>query len=217
MAFVAALWSEHEHWGLLHYLDPGFGAAMVIGVLGLELTSYLLHRAMHGHPWLWRVHAVHHSDTSMDFSTTYRNHPLEILFAVCITGPVIAILGPPAAAVALYQLLRVTVNIFAHANLYVPPAIEARLRYLLVTPDFHRLHHSSDRRFTDSNYCVVFPWYDYLFGTASWKPFEEHRTMEIGLEYSREPEASRLDRLLWMPFRRRTDTGVAGAREGGPA
>jgi hypothetical protein len=77
------------------------------------------------------------------------------------------------------------------------------LRYLIVTPDFHHLHHCSDRRFTDSNYSAAVPWFDYLFGTATRKPYVDYATMELGLERFRDPIDSRIDQILLMPFRGR--------------
>ena len=105
-------------------------------------------------------------------------------------------------SVILYLFFRVAIVTFAHCNLYLPPRVDQFLSYLIVTPDYHRVHHSSDREFTDSNYAIAFTWVDRLFGTYRRKPFEEHTEMEIGLKEFREKRDSRLDRLLAMPFLR---------------
>ena len=159
-----------------------------------------MHRAFHKVPALWRIHQVHHADTEVDFSTTYRHHPFEVLIMQAATVPVIVVLAPPVTAVLAQELIRTVINVVAHGNIHVPERVNRVLLWFMVTPDFHRLHHSSDRRFTDSNYGATLPWFDYLFKTASHKPFAEQATMQLGLEYARAPEDSRVDRLLLMPF-----------------
>lgn len=98
-------------------------------------------------------------------------------------------------------------SLFSHANLFLPDTVDRTLRKVIITPDFHRNHHCSDWRFTDSNYGVSVPWFDYLFSTATDRPFAEQQSMQLGLEYFREKSDSRLDRLLLMPFRVRWPDG----------
>lgn len=198
----AEWWTGGRTTGVLSDQALGFWTNVLLAILVFELMGYLFHRAMHAFPWLWRIHLVHHNDTELDFSTTYRSHPLDLVILAPLTVPVVLLLGLPAAAMVMYQLLRTTITVFAHSNIYIPEPVDRALRYVIVTPDFHRLHHSSDRRFTDSNYSAAFPIYDYIFGTATNKPFTEHETMELGLGYFRSPVDSRIDRLLLLPFRR---------------
>jgi len=200
VAVVLAWWGEEEQVGLLRGLDLGFWPTLLIAILVFEFIAYWFHRALHVVPWLWRLHAVHHSDTELDVTTTYRNHPLELLVNAPLTIPIIVLLGFPVAVVVAYQLLKTSISVVAHSNIRLPAAVDRVVRYLIVTPDYHRLHHCSERRFTDSNFCAAFPLWDYLFGTARNRPYEEHLTMEIGLDYFRRPEDSRIDRLLLMPF-----------------
>jgi sterol desaturase/sphingolipid hydroxylase (fatty acid hydroxylase superfamily) len=204
----AEWWTGGRTTGVLSDYALGFWTNVLLAILVFEFMGYMFHRAMHAFPWLWRIHLVHHNDTELDFSTTYRSHPLDLVILAPLTVPVVLYLGFPAAALVVYQLLRTTITVFAHSNIYIPEPVDRVLRYIIVTPDFHRLHHSSDRRFTDSNYSAAFPIYDYLFGTATDKPFAEHETMEIGLEYFRDPADSRIDRLLLMPFRRLESGGA---------
>lgn len=171
-------------------------------LLATELAGYLLHRAYHRVPWLWRIHAVHHCDTEVDVTTAQRHHPIEALLWLPIELGLVLLLGPPLEVLVLHALLRQGISLFSHANLYLPQGLEAVLRRLLVTPDFHRLHHCSERRFTDSNYSTLVPWFDYLFGTASRRPFPEQTEMQLGLGYCRGRGDSRLDRLLTLPLRR---------------
>jgi sterol desaturase/sphingolipid hydroxylase (fatty acid hydroxylase superfamily) len=199
---AVAWWAARTGTGLLTKFDIGFGVALLITALTFELLAYLLHRLLHRVRWLWRIHSVHHSDTELDFTTTYRNHPLEVILVALATAPVTALLAPPVAVVVAYQMTRASVNILAHSNIYLPESLDRWLRCLIVTPDFHRCHHSDDQRFTNSNYGAFLPLFDYLFGTATRKPFAEHPAMSLGLEYFRDPRDSRFDKLLLMPFRR---------------
>jgi sterol desaturase/sphingolipid hydroxylase (fatty acid hydroxylase superfamily) len=195
-----AWWGQEEQFGLLRQFDLGFWPTLLLAVLAFEMIAYWFHRAMHAVPWLWRIHAVHHSDTELDVTTTYRNHPLELLVNAPLTIPVILLLGFPVAVVVAYQLLKTSISVVAHSNIRLPAALDRVLRYAIVTPDYHRLHHCSERRFTDSNFSAAFPLFDYLFGTARNRPYADHQSMELGLDYFRRPEDSRIDRLLLMPF-----------------
>lgn len=199
---LAAAWAAQSGGaGLLEQFRVGwFGALLVTGFC-FELVGYALHVAMHEVPFLWRFHAVHHSDTDLDVFSTYRHHPGEYVFVWLFSVPIVLVLAPPASVILVVQATRMAVNIFSHANIHVPEPIERRLRRFMVTPDFHRLHHGSEMRYTNSNYGATVPWFDHLFGTASHRPFAEQATMELGLEYFRTPADWRLDRLLLMPFR----------------
>jgi sterol desaturase/sphingolipid hydroxylase (fatty acid hydroxylase superfamily) len=197
---LLAWWGEEQNVGLLRHADLGFWPTLLLAILTFELIAYGFHRALHAVPWLWRLHAVHHNDTELDVTTTYRNHPLELIVNTPLTVPVILLLGFPVAVVVAYQLIKTTVSVLAHSNIRLPEGVDRRLRWLIVTPDYHRLHHCSERRHTDSNFSAAFPLYDYLFGTARSRPYADHASMQLGLEYFRSPEDGRLDRLLLLPF-----------------
>ena len=203
LAIMTAWWAQSEGFGLLQHLDLGLSGAFLVTLLVMEFLAYVLHQVVHRVPILWRLHAMHHSDVEVDFTTTYRHHPLENVVMLAVGAPVVVLLGAPVAAMVLYQFLRVSVNVLSHSNIRVPENVERWLRYLVVTPDFHHLHHCSDRRFTDSNYSAAVPWFDYLFGTATRKPYAEYATMELGLERFRDPIDARIDQVLLMPFRGR--------------
>lgn len=204
---------ENAGYGLLNDTTLPWLVVFLIAVFVLDFIGYLLHIAMHKVPWLWRCHRIHHSDTSLDFSSSYRHHPIEVMLTSLAAVPVLALLGPPASAMAVYQAIRVVLVIWGHANIYIPEPVDRFLRLFLITPDFHRLHHCSEQRFTDSNYGAISPWFDYLFKTASFRPFDEQRTMEMGLESFREPADSRVDRLLLMPFISASGTKTASVSE----
>jgi sterol desaturase/sphingolipid hydroxylase (fatty acid hydroxylase superfamily) len=116
--------------------------------------------------------------------------------------PVIILLGAPLYAVVVYEIINIAIDLFSHSNVRVPERIEKRLHTFIVTPDYHRVHHSSNRRFTDSNFVSMFPLFDRLFGTANDKPYNEHEDLEVGLEYLRSPRDTHIDQLLLMPFRK---------------
>ena len=200
---VATAWlAQYYQLGLLSQLDAGLLVGFALTLVVYEFIGYFTHFLFHKVPALWRIHAVHHNDVELDISSTYRHHPLEICITYAMTLPLILLLGLPVLAVLLYQAVRGAMHVLAHSNIYIPEVVNRWLQYFIVTPDFHRLHHCSDRAFTDSNYGTVSPWFDYLFGTASRRPFAEQETMQLGLEYAREPRDSRIDQLLLMPFRR---------------
>lgn len=203
LTLAVSWWAVDTNKGVLGHYEIGLAGAFVATLLVMELMAYLLHRLAHRVPLVWRLHAMHHSDIEVDFTTTYRHHPLENVIMLVISTPVVIALGAPVAAMVLYQVLRVSVNILSHSNILIPEGFERWLRYLIVTPDFHHLHHCSDRRFTDSNYSAAVPWFDFLFGTTTCKPYAAYADMELGLERFRDPIDSRIDQVLLTPFRGR--------------
>lgn len=173
--------------------------AFVVIFVVVEATVYGLHRAFHRIPLLWRFHAVHHTDTEVDVTTSHRHHTLEVaLVALCLV-PVLLALSAPPTVVLFYFMLRLMVVLLSHSNLHIPEALDRPLRWIVVTPDFHRLHHAQDPRYTDSNFGTVTPWFDYLLGTASDLEFQAQRDLRVGLEYHRAPRDSHLDRMLLLP------------------
>lgn len=194
-------WSQMHQLGLLPRIGAPHWLGFVLLLLSTQLLSYWLHRAFHEIRWLWPIHAMHHSDVDVDISTSYRHHPLEPLISLPLTAPLVIALGVSAEAAAAYRLFAVAATILSHSNLTIPERAEKYLRRVILTPDYHRLHHCSEPKFTNSNYGSLVPWYDYLFGTARQRPFAEQASMELGLEYLRQPRDSRIDQLLLGPLR----------------
>lgn len=194
-------WTSVRDIGLLERV----GGGPVLGFLALltctQFLSYWVHRAFHSWRWLWPLHVIHHSDTDVDASTTYRHHPLEPLVSMPLAAPVVLALGVGPAAALAYRLFDIGIQVFSHSNLRLPAPVERVLRYVVLTPDFHRVHHCAEARYTNSNYGSLVPWFDYLFGTARHRSPEEQLTMRLGLEYLRTPGDSRLDRLLLAPLK----------------
>lgn len=192
-------WAEVNQIGLFQHVSAPAPLVFLTLLVASQFVQYLQHVAFHRYAWLWPIHAVHHSDVDMDVTTSYRHHPLEALLVLPLVSPLILLLGVPGNVAIAYALFVVGATLFSHANVRLPRALETVLRPIILTPDFHRLHHCAEARYTNSNYGSVVPWFDYLFGTARSRPFEEQETMPLGLEYLREPGDNRLDKLLWEP------------------
>ncbi|RLQ21874.1 sterol desaturase family protein [Seongchinamella sediminis] len=172
-----------------------------------ELARYAIHVAMHKVPLLWRIHAVHHADNEMDISTAFRHHPIEgALSALPLAGLVLLLSAAPAALLA-YRACDLVMAVLTHTNVAVPRRLEGLLRFLLVTPAFHRTHHMAEQRFTDSNYGLSVPWFDYLFGTYQQTTEAQQQQAAIGLDTHTANE-QRLDGMLIAPFvtRRATES-----------
>jgi sterol desaturase/sphingolipid hydroxylase (fatty acid hydroxylase superfamily) len=201
---AVAVIAQQQGWGLLQRYPLPLAATLGVALLARSLASYAVHVAMHAVPALWRVHRVHHTDVFLDVSTTVRFHPIEFLIQLGPTALVILGLGLPPWTIMLYELIDTATNLFIHANARVPAQAEAWLRLLLVTPDLHRVHHSAVWPETDSNYGVVVPWWDRLFGT--YRPaVSDPREIRLGLEERQDRRASSLGWLLALPFRGRLE------------
>lgn len=199
--FTAAKWAVDNEVGLFAGRPDWFLLPLAALFLVSQFFAYVTHVIFHRYPLLWRLHEIHHSDVDIDVSTSYRHHPLEPLVFMPVITPLILLLGVSPTVALSYQGIGIALTVFAHSNLRVPEAIERWLCKIVVTPDFHRLHHSSEQRYTNSNYGGIVPWFDHLFGTATHRPFDDHETMELGLEYHRAKEESRVDRLLLAPLK----------------
>ncbi len=196
-----ALVAEAEGWGLFNVLPVPGWVAVVASVILLDLAIYLQHVLFHAVPALWRLHRMHHADLEFDVTTGLRFHPVEILLSMAIKLVVVAALGPPASAVLVFEVLLNATSMFNHGNVRIPAGLDRVLRWLVVTPDMHRVHHSIVRNETNSNFGFNLPWWDRLFGTYRAQPAAGHEAMVIGIEQFREPRDLRLDRMLVQPFR----------------
>ncbi len=200
LAIISAVSILQPESPLLKHFQVSDLTSFFIAFLIFEFIAYWIHRAYHRVPFLWRIHVIHHSDVEVDVTTSHRHHPFEMMINVLIMTPIVVAIGAPFIIVALFVFLQTAVNLISHNNIPFPAKLDRLLRLFIVTPDFHRMHHSTDRKFTDSNYGVVTPWFDYLFKTATYKPSEEVSSMEYGLETLRKPKDNRLDKLLVTPF-----------------
>ena len=202
LAVGVALWAEQSGFGLFNMTSLPVWGEIVLTLLILDFAVWAQHLAMHKVPVLWRLHRVHHSDTDFDVTTAVRFHPGEIALSMLYKMALVALLGAPVAAVILFEILLNATALFNHGNVSLPGAAERIVRGLIVTPDMHRVHHSAVRAETDSNYGFNLSVWDRLFRTYRAEPAAGHDGMTIGLDQFRAAGETRLDRLLWQPFRR---------------
>jgi len=139
----------------------------------------------------------------VDVSTSYRHHPLEPLVFLPIVSPLIILLGIGVGATLAFAVIRISLTIFSHSNISVPESVDRVLNTVIVTPDYHRVHHSRELPYTNSNYGSIVPWFDYLFGTARVREFDSHGEFDLGLDQGRSREDNRVDRMIFRLVRPR--------------
>jgi sterol desaturase/sphingolipid hydroxylase (fatty acid hydroxylase superfamily) len=208
-----ALFAEANGWGLFNAVAVPSWLAVISSVILLDLAIYLQHILFHAVPALWRLHRMHHADLAFDVSTGVRFHPIEILLSMLIKLTVVAALGIPALGVLLFEVLLNATSMFNHGNVRMPERLDRVLRWIVVTPDMHRVHHSAMPRETNGNFGFNLPWWDRLFGTYRAQPAAGHDAMTIGIEQFRDPGELRLDRMLLQPFRDDVRRYPLGQRE----
>src|SRR5437764_9233907 len=155
-----ALVAEAHGVGLFNMITLPAWASIIVSVILLDLAIYLQHVLFHAVPALWRLHRMHHADLAFDVTTGLRFHPIEILLSMLLKLAVIAALGIPAVAVLIFEVLLNATSMFNHGNVRIPPGIDQALRWLVVTPDMHRVHHSVIPTETNSNFGFNLPWWD---------------------------------------------------------
>jgi sterol desaturase/sphingolipid hydroxylase (fatty acid hydroxylase superfamily) len=200
-AIGAALAAEQRASGLLYRIPLPGAIALVIAVIALDLAIYLQHRVFHAVPLLWRIHRMHHADLDFDVSTGLRFHPLEIMLSMLIKIGVVLAIGASAMAVVAFEVLLNATSMFNHANLEISEGTDRWLRWILVTPDMHRVHHSIVRAETNSNFGFNLPWWDHLMRTYRAQPGAGHLGMTLGIDQFRSSEELNLLPLLTQPFR----------------
>lgn len=204
--------------GLLPQTNMPETLRVIIAVVVLDGAIYLQHVMFHAVPALWRLHRVHHADLDFDVTTGARFHPLEIVLSMLIKFAVIMVLGPPAVAVLVFEVLLNATAMFNHSNICLPGAIDNALRYLLVTPDMHRIHHSIETDEANSNFGFNLSLWDRLLGTYRVTPAASHETMTIGLQGYREiQQVERLPGVLALPFVGPAGSYVINSRGHAPA
>ncbi len=195
-----AFMEGQQGWGLLNMLSLPFWATLIISIILLDLTLYLQHVLFHAVPLLWRVHRMHHADLFFDITTGVRFHPIEMVLSMAIKLIVVAALGPPAVAVLIFEVLLNATSMFNHGNVCIKEEVDHFVRWFVVTPDMHRVHHSMLVQETNSNFGFNLPWWDRLFGTYRPQPAKGHKGMTIGIEQFRGQRDLRFDRMFLQPF-----------------
>ena len=197
---MAAFTSE-QGWGIFNYYDVSPVVAVVASVVAMDFMIYLQHIMVHAVPMLWRLHRVHHADLDFDVTTGARFHTFEIMLSMLIKFATIAVLGPPIVAVVIFEVVLNATAMFNHSNVRLAPGLYRVLRWIVVTPDMHRVHHSVEDDEANSNFGFNLPWWDRLFGTYRDQPRAGHENMIIGIHTYRNPRLVLwLHGMLWLPF-----------------
>ncbi|PKF51870.1 sterol desaturase family protein [Enterovibrio nigricans] len=189
-----AAWCASRGMGLFNLISVPIWVAIILSIVALDGIIWLQHRLFHKIPMLWRLHAVHHADKDLDVTSGARFHTLEILLSMVIKFFAIALLGAPAVAVILFEVILSGMALFNHSNVAIPTSIDRWLRVVVVTPDMHRIHHSVHRHESDTNFGFNLAIWDRLFHTYKDKPEEGHYAMAIGISSHREDK-----QVVWLP------------------
>jgi sterol desaturase/sphingolipid hydroxylase (fatty acid hydroxylase superfamily) len=213
-AIGVAGFAANRGWGVLNLFPVPFWVAVPLAVIALDFAIWLQHVMLHAVPALWRLHRVHHADPDYDVTTGVRFHPIEMVLSMLIKFGTIAVLGPPVVAVVVFEVLLNATAMFNHGNIRLPIALDQWLRWIVVTPDMHRVHHSIEDDETNSNFGFNLPWWDRLFGTYRDQPRAGHVAMTIGIRGHTDPhEVIRLDGLLLLPFKGGVDGYAINRRD----
>ena len=200
MATGLAVIAQEKGWGILNHIEVSVWLVILVSVLVMDFVIYLQHAMFHYIPLLWRLHRMHHTDLDIDVTTGARFHPIEIILSMLIKMALVLVIGPPVLAVVIFEVLLNLTSMFNHGNIYISVKVDKVLRLFVVTPDMHRVHHSTIPKETNSNFGFNIPWWDKLFGTYCAQPEKGHVDMQIGLNYLREPKEQHIHRLLVQPF-----------------
>jgi sterol desaturase/sphingolipid hydroxylase (fatty acid hydroxylase superfamily) len=200
-AVGVAMFAEGQGWGLFNAVAWDEWIEVLASVVMLDCAIYLQHVMFHAVPLFWRLHMIHHADLDIDVTTGVRFHTIEVLLSLGIKAAVILVLGAPAVAVLVFEVLLNATSMFNHSNVRMPLWLDRILRWCVVTPDMHRVHHSWYPNETNSNFGFNHPWWDRIFGTYRDQPVDGHTGMTIGLKQFRDEQtAERLHWMLWLPF-----------------
>ncbi|OBX18746.1 fatty acid hydroxylase [Erythrobacter sp. QSSC1-22B] len=195
--------AEVRGWGLFNQFDLPFWLELLLALFALDLALFFQHWATHRVPLLWRLHQVHHADPDFDVTTAARFHPIEIGLSMLYKMAVVAVLGPAALAVFVFEVVFNAATLFVHANLSLPPPLDRLARFVIVTPDMHRIHHSTLQRETNSNYGTMLSGWDRLFRTYRARAREGQDGLTIGLAEYQDARPLALGWSLLLPFRHR--------------
>ena len=201
-----AVYIADQGWGFFNWIKITPFLAILVSVIVLDFVIYLQHVLFHKVSFLWRFHRVHHADLDYDVTTGVRFHPIEIVLSMLIKFMIIAVLGPPVVAVILFEILLNATAMFNHGNIGLPVSIDRVLRWFLVTPDMHRIHHSIEEDEANSNYGFNVSWWDHCLGTYRAQPRKGQLGICIGLRTYRDPKrANRMLGMMMLPFNGNTE------------
>ena len=202
-ALSALNWASAKPFGLVHVIALPVAVQFVIAFLLMDLTFYWWHVANHQISFLWRFHNVHHIDPDLDVSTAFRFHAGEVALSTVFRIAQVSLIGLSAWMFAVYEIVFQANTLFHHSNVRLPIHIERMLNLVIVTPRMHGIHHSQVRDETNSNYSVVFSWWDRLHRTLGLNiPQSE---IAIGVPAYTGVEHNSVLNALLLPFRRQPD------------
>ena len=199
-AVGVALWAQANGYGLFNATSVAVWIAGLVSIISLDFAVWFSHLLSHKVPIFWRFHRMHHSDRDIDVSTAIRFHPVEIVLSMIYKVAWVVALGAPAWSVILFEIILNGVAMFNHSNLKLPLVLDRITRLIIVTPDMHRVHHSTIRRETDSNYGFNFPFWDKMFGTYIAQPEKGHDGMQIGIAEWQDEKPTQLGWTLSVPL-----------------
>jgi sterol desaturase/sphingolipid hydroxylase (fatty acid hydroxylase superfamily) len=164
----------------------------------MDLTFYYWHWLNHNICLLWRFHNVHHIDPDLDVTTSFRFHLVEILYSTAFRVLQVLVLGVAPLSYAIYGTIFMCATMFHHSNIRFPIGLERVFNKIIVTPRMHGIHHSAVKSETNSNYSVIFRWWDWLHKTLVLNVPQQ--AIQIGVPAYKKQEDNRLWSLLKMPF-----------------
>lgn len=216
--FGVSAWAEANHFGLLPWSGLPFWIQFALGFLWMDLTFYWWHRANHVYPLLWRFHNVHHVDPDLDVSTSFRFHFGETFYSTAFRILQVGVAGIIPITYLLYEFIFNLATMFHHSNLRLPLGVERWLNKTIVTPRMHGVHHSAVGAETNSNYSVIFRWWDYIHQTLRLNVSQKE--VVIGVPGYLLPQDNAVRRLIALPFTRqrpywRWPSGQASVRRAG--
>ncbi len=196
-------WGAKNGFGLLHLFNLWAPLEVIMGFLLMDLSFYYWHRVNHTFPLFWRFHNVHHVDPDLDVSTSFRFHFGEVFYSSAFRSLQILLFGISPLNYVVYELGFQCATVFHHSNLRLPIRVERWLNMIIVTPRMHGIHHSAVREETDSNFSVVFRWWDWVHGTL--RINIRQAEVVIGVPAYLQPEDNRILSLLVLPFRKQRE------------
>jgi sterol desaturase/sphingolipid hydroxylase (fatty acid hydroxylase superfamily) len=196
-------WASDRPFGMMHVAAMPVPMQFGLSFLLMDLTFYWWHVANHRVPFLWRFHNVHHIDPDLDVSTAFRFHFGEVALSAAFRVVQVSVIGLSAWMFAVYELVFQANTVFHHSNVRLPIRLERVLNLVLVTPRMHGIHHSQVRGETNSNYSVVFSWWDRLHRTIGLNIPQD--ALVIGVPAYTHPVDNSLPNDLLLPFRRQRD------------
>lgn len=200
VAVGVAVISAERDWGLFNIVDLPVWLEITLTILILDMLIYWQHVASHHIPLLWAFHKVHHADRDIDVTTGSRFHPLEISMSMAYKMLLVLLLGAPVLAVIIFEIILNGCAMFNHSNVKLPLSVDRVLRKFIVTPDMHRVHHSSIVSETNSNYGFSLSLWDMLFRSYTAQPSKGHDGMVIGLDEYQDKGPESLTWSLLLPF-----------------